>query len=274
MKKIDSSLKAVFHRGLLGSLVLVGSIAPAAATTLDVSTPGSDGYVQEAYFKYAPLSGTGSGAIDVFHRVQDNPIEEGFNSNSQFRDTQSQAKLIQKQDLLLETLTLPGSANTQWYSFLIDTGESGNNGKITLTKLEIYTSPTDTSASVGNSNPTSGLGTLVYSLDKQPDLTTDDDSTVTLGFTSGNGSGDSFFVLPASKLASAAATDFIYFYVEFQGNSPGTGEEIGFALVPGLPLIPEPSTYAAVGFVGLIVMWSSRRKLLAMLKRGTANAGV
>ena len=76
--------------GLLDFVLISVSLAvlacPVFAATLDITTTGSSGWLEGAFFlQFNPESATGTGAIDPFYRLQGNSsettIQKGYNTS-------------------------------------------------------------------------------------------------------------------------------------------------------------------------------------------------
>jgi hypothetical protein len=242
-------------------VVLLAALAlPAVgrASVVDLTTQDS-GTINDGLFYFSSKQPTGTGVIDPFLRVQNDPNEQGYNTsggtpfdekagpwthNIQFSDLQS-------------TLVTVNGAN--YYQLLLDVNEpGGSKSLISLDNLQFYTS------NVGSQTTTdlSQLGTLRWSLDGL------DDSYVLLDASrnSGSGSGDMYAYIPADAFNGVSNSDYIYMYCRFglqaaaDGTTEGGFEEWALAAVPEVSaLFPILSMVGAIAVTGLL-----RRRRVAL----------
>src|SRR5437773_3242391 len=141
------------------------AIASAHATVVDLINNDS-GTINNGQFYWTDKQPTGTGVIDPFLRVQNDPQEEGYNTSggTPFDDKAGiWTHDIQFSDLKTTTVTINGAS---YFSLLLDVNEpGGDKSVISLDKLQFYTSD------VGSKTTTdlSQLGTLRWSLDGAED---------------------------------------------------------------------------------------------------------
>ncbi|WP_210249440.1 SpaA isopeptide-forming pilin-related protein, partial [Bradyrhizobium stylosanthis] len=196
-------------------------------TTYDLTTSGSSATIGGVVFQTVDLAPTGTGIFNSFLVIQDNPTEEGFNTDF------SPLPLDDKQPshtnaLLLSSLQIVNVNGVDSYAFKLDANEpNSSSGIIDLTSLKIY------SATTGNVATLGALGTPLYDMDAGGDV------TVSLNAGSdapaGSGKGDLFVYIPVSKFAGASP--YVYLYSAFGGTAASNGgfEEWGATIGPNTP---------------------------------------
>ncbi|MEW6159414.1 MAG: PEP-CTERM sorting domain-containing protein [Verrucomicrobiota bacterium] len=262
MKKLQTHRAKSLWLAAAGSFCLALPITHAVQVDL---ASGDSGSVNGALFQWTAEQPTGTGFIDPFVRIQNNGVEQGYNTSGRPFAFDQKEPLNYTHDIQVSQLgagvTVDG---VDYYQFLLDINEpGGNKSLLSMDALQFYTSPTGskTTSDVGS------LGTLRYDLDMGAD------SWVLLDASrnSGSGSGDMFAFIPKSAFAGASADDFVYLYSKFGENVTAEGgAEAGFeewAVVAssggggGAGPIPEPSTYLLLGsFLTLAVFLKRRRQ--------------
>ena len=237
--------------------------ATAQATIVDLTTADS-GTANNALFYFSSKQPTGTGVIDPFLRVQNDPYEQGYNTSggTPFDDKAGPwTHDIQFSDLQTTQVMVNGTA---YYQLLLDVDEpGGNKSLISLDSLQFYTSSTGGKTTTDLSQ----LGTLRWSLDGG------EDSYIMLDASrnSGSGSGDMYAYIPASAFDGVSNSDFIYMYCRFgdqaaaDGTTEGGFEEWSLAASP----VPEVSSFLPiVGLIALVgVSTISRRRRFALALR-------
>jgi hypothetical protein len=245
------------------SLAAVVFASACPATVVDL-TQNDSGSINDALFYFSSKQPTGTGVIDPFLRVQNDPQEQGYNTSggTPFDDKAGiWTHDIQFSDLQTTKVTVNGTA---YYQLLLDVNEpSGNKSVISLDSLQFYTSDTGSKTTTDLSQ----LGTLRWSLDGK------EDSYVLLDASrnNGSGSGDMYAYIPASAFSGVSNSDFIYMYSRFgdqvsaDGTSEGGFEEWSLVASP-VPevgaLFPIISVIAAAGATSLL-----RRRRVALAAR-------
>src|SRR5438067_1293601 len=190
---------------------------------------------------------TVTGVIDPFLRVQQTPIEQGYNTSGSPLPFDDKAGAW-THDLRVSDVRGVEIGGTFYAAFLLDINESnaGASSLLTLDAVRIYTSPVASQTTTD----VSSLGTLRYDLGN---------NTVELdaALNHGSGSGDLLMYIPAAALAGAGSGDYLYLYCAFgvpHGSDAGFEEWANFGNVPA---VPAPGALVLAGIGGILVL---RRK--------------
>jgi hypothetical protein len=225
------------------SLALVLS-ATARATIVDLTT-GDSGTVNDALFYFSSKQPTGTGVIDPFLRVQNDPNEQGYNTSGgiPFDDKAGPwTHDVQFSDLKSTQVVVNGAS---YYQLLLDVDEpGGNKSLISLDSLQFFTSGTGGKTTTDLSQ----LGTLRWSLDGS------EDSYIMLDASrnSGSGSGDMYAYIPTSVFSGVANSDFIYMYCRFGDQAAADGTTEGGFEEWSLAASPVPEVSSLFPILGLI----------------------
>ncbi len=225
------------------------------APTLDLSTVGSSGYVNGAYFEQIDYGSSGTGVIDPFVRLGTNEaIERGYNTDGTLEfDTKSSPHT---HSLLLSNIAIVQIEGIDYREFLLDVGEPGNTAAtyLSLDTIEIYM------ANSGSLTGYPSLGTKVY------DLQSGGDAWVLLrDLNSGNGQADAYVYIPNSVFTGGT---HVYMYSEFGASEsslyPNSGSFEEWAVRLGGPVedVPAPGAFLLTVMGGNLVVWLRRRKLV------------
>jgi hypothetical protein len=248
--------------------VALAAAGAARAALVDLSTANASGTINGASFDQGDLQPAGTGFINSFVRIQNNGIEQGYNTSIR------PVAFDEKTDGNFTRFITYGEVPTvmvggvAYKQFFLDINQEHNvpNNLLSLDKLKIWTKQgqlTENSTNVGPDNATAtqtgasgstGFGTLRYNMDQGGD------NEVLLNATLSHGSGqsDMFLNVPVSFFGNTADSDFLTLYslfgVENQANA--TFEE--WAIQEATPLIPLPAA-AWMGIIGLGTVGVTRR---------------
>jgi hypothetical protein len=217
----------------------------AHATVVDLINNDS-GTITNSYgtaiFEFTQPQPTGTGVIQPFLRVQNDPTEQGYNTSgvtpaAPFDDKAGPwTHNLTFADLVTTAVTINGQ---NYFKLLVDINEPGGTKSfISLDQLQFYTS---TQGSLVTTD-ISTLGTLRYS------FSAGDQVLMDAARNHGSGSGDMYAYIPVSAFAGTAASDFVYMYCAFGSADASQGGFEEWALV--VNPIPEASTFFPI--IGLL----------------------
>lgn len=242
---------AISAIGLLG-------VKPAAAAILELDTPGSFGYLNDAFFQAVRTDDpAGTGKIDSFLRLQspgNSTNEQGYNTDARPLEFDENNSPQFTRSLLLSQVPIVNIGGLNYRQFILDVNEPNATNrnpdlpKITLDKLQIFL------GNAGNLTGFSNFGekaTKIFDLDVGANV----DSSVTL--TDGN-PGSGRFDLLVNILDSdfqKSTNPYVYLYSSFTGAEGGFEE---WAVQSPAAAIPTPALLP--GLVGLGVgIWRKRK---------------
>ena len=239
------------------AVLCVGDRRVQAAPTLDLTTVGSSGFVNGAWFEWAYASSTGTGVVDAFARIGTNKaVERGYNTDGAVEfDTKDDTHT---HSLLLSAVPVVEKGGVLYREFLLDINQAGGRkSKLSLDTIEIYL------ASAGNLTGYPALGTRIFGLDPAGA-----DAWILLdaSLNSGGGSGDMFAYIPHTLFTGG---DYVTLYSQF-GASEGSAypnndgyEEwaVRTGEVPPPPAVPAPGALLLTLVGSQVAAWWNRRGL-------------
>src|SRR5256885_5573252 len=258
--KNNRNMKIIRVSSLSTLLIAAASLllaTGARATVVDLIN-GDTGTITNSYgtaqFDFTQPQPTGTGVIQPFLRVQNDPNEQGYNTSggTPFDDKAGPwTHNLTFADLVTTAVTINGQ---NYFKLMVDINEPGGaKSTLSLDQLQFYTSASGSATTTNISS----LGTLRYS------FSPGDQGLLDAARNHGSGSGDMFAYIPVSAFAGTAATDFVYMYCMF-GNadmeSQGGFEEWTLVVNP----IPEASTiFPIIGLLAAVfsVQFVRRRQL-------------
>ncbi|PYK73313.1 MAG: hypothetical protein DME44_01620 [Verrucomicrobia bacterium] len=227
------------------SIVLIVAIiicTTAGATVVDLTGSNESGTINDAQFVFTTPQPTGTGVIQPFLRVENTPIEQGYN-------TSGGTPFDDKAGPWTHDLTFGDLQNTQvalggvsYFKLLLDVNEpGGSKSLISLDQLQLYTSTvgSQTTTNVGL------LGTLRYTFGSGDRVILDASRN------HGSGSGDMYAYIPASDFAGSKTSDFVYLYAHFGSTDASQAGFEEWALVNAAPIPEMNALFPIIGFFAL-----------------------
>ncbi len=238
------------HLALMGLASAMYGAGPARAAVIDLTSPMSSGVINGARFETSDFRAAGTGLIDPFVRLQHNDTEQGYNTSGRPVPFDELNALNFTHDLTLGGVGTRMFGGVNYYEFLLDINQvsSGDNGLLSLDRVQIYTSGvgSQTTATV------SSLGALRYDMDAGGD------NWVRLNYNlgSGSGQGDMRMLVPVADFAGDAPASFVYLYSAFGDNHRSNA---GFEEWAVHTPVPAPAS-ALAGLVGAAAIGLRRRR--------------
>ena len=185
-----------------------------SATTVDLTTRGSSGMINDAIFSQADPQPTGSGKIRSFVRIQGaaahSDVQQGYNTDArplQFDENNSPQFT---RSMSLANVPLVNVGGKLYREFLLDINQKSSQPLLSLDELRIYVGGApDLSGYDPATGKLAGLAPIY-------DMDAGGDSWVKLNYrlNSGSGSGDMLLYVP-NRLFAAAGGAYLYLYSKF-----------------------------------------------------------
>ena len=245
-------------RWLLASMLAASA---AHATTLDLTSAGAAGEINDAQFLQFTAGAGGSGNIDSFVRYQaaNQDVTQGYNTDGNFQFDEVAGNFTHS--ILKSEVPLVEYGGVEYREFVFDINESNNvnNSVLSLDEVQIYVSD------VGDlDDPDFPFGAAAAKLIYDMDALENSYVELDVGL-SGPGSGqlDMILLVPDGLFVDDFGTNpnlYLYSLVGEQGgawtNSDGF-EEWAFSTDGGI--IPEPGTGPLLG-LGMLGLWVQGRR--------------
>src|SRR5438874_4887698 len=225
------------------SIVLIVSIIICStvghATVVDLTESNLSGTINGAQFVFTTPQPTGTGVIQPFLRLENTPIEQGYNTSggTPFDDKAGPwTHDLTFGDLQNTEVTLGG---VSYFKLLLDGNEpGGERSLISLDQLQFYTSK------VGSQTTTnvSSLGTLRYTFGAGDNVILDASRN------HGSGSGDMYAYIPTSDFAGTKKNDFVYLYAHFGNTDASQSGFEEWALVNAAAIPEMDALFQIIGF--------------------------
>lgn len=230
----------------------VAAASASANLTLDLTTAGSSGWINGAYFLQIDNGSTGTGVINPFVRLQANGTQHGLNTdNNKPEYDEKTGKWTHS--LRVNDIPTVTSGGIEYFVFLLDINQS-NPTLLSLNAIQIYLSSTS-----GALTNISQLGAPVFDLD----VGTDGDGTVKMDYdlNPGSGYGDMFAYIPKGAITG---NPYLYLYSSFGVPDVANAGFEEWATFGGdispPPVVPAPAA-AGLVMVGLGLVGFMKRRL-------------
>jgi hypothetical protein len=236
-------------RGLCITVSTVLAVAASTHADLDLTTAGSSGYINGAFYQQVSPQTTGTGVIEPFLRIQNNGTEQGYNTDGAL-EFDTKAGLWTHSLLLSDVPIVTLSDGIAYRQFLLDINQNqgGTHELLSLNELKLYQSNSNTLTGYYNV----AFGPTIYDLDGAGDM------TITLNYllNPGSGAGDMFAYIPNSLFNGQT---YVYMYNNFgQPNESNDGFEEWAVLEGSTTIIPAPGA-SVLGLIGMAFVAVRRR---------------
>ena len=212
----------------------LGTVSRSAADILDLTTNGSQGFINGALFQQGSVQPAGTGVYNSFLRIQANGSEQGYNTNYrpvEFNElTDPHTHAIQVGDVPLVNIN-----GVLYRQFSLDINQSHGNDTslLSLDKLQVFL------GSAPDLHGYPNLGTKIYDLG---------DNYVKLLDLLSHGSGMSDMYLNIPDSAFSGSDQYVYLYSLFGLNNQSNDGYEEWATDTTLSAVPEPSSIVLLGF--------------------------
>ena len=199
-----------FQPRTLGVEHLENRLTPAV---VDLTTHGSSGWVNDAFFQQFDARPTGTGKIDSFLRVQGasskNVVQQGFNTSTRPLQFDENKSPNFTRDLLASGVPVVNIGGVNYREFLLDINQKSSQPYLSLDSLKVFVTDATTKAA-GFDVTTGTLGGAAPAFD----LDTGGDNWVKMDYrlNSGSGSGDVLVYIPDALFTGG---DFVTVYSKF-----------------------------------------------------------
>jgi len=185
---------------------------------LDLTTPGSSGFVNGALFQQSDAQPTGTGHIQSFLRIQGasahDEVQQGYNTDARPLQFDENKSPNFTRALRLSDLPVVNIGGVLYREFLLDINQKSSQPLLSLDQVQVF---------LGDSPTLSGYDPATGQLAGRPavyDLDAGGDNWVLLDYrlNSGSGSGDMLMYVPDALFAGAA---YVYLYSRFGEHFAG-----------------------------------------------------
>jgi hypothetical protein len=220
---------------------------------VDLTTPGSSGFVRGALYMSVDTEGVGDPVSSFLRFRTDLTSPQGYNSSARPLRFNEDDQGDYTRNLRVSELPMFNIGGVDYFEFLFNANEPDGQGvdRVSINQMNIYTGP------IGDkrTNSISSLGTLRYSLD----ATGDDNTIIVRDANSGENAMDARILVPVAMFGDASPDDYVYLFARIgdTATAQGSYEEFGVRVLP--VVIPLPSA-AGLGMAGLAGLAFRRRR--------------
>ena len=234
---------------LMSAIVTAASVvlqtSTAHANVVYLTTKGSSGQINDAWFVQTDPQPTGTGVIRPFVRIQSKGTEDGYNTDYRPVELDTKDQNQWTHSLKVTDVPIVTYNGGQYRQFLLDINEGGNDTlkQLSMDKVQVFL------GAAPDLHNFPSLGTLIYDMDASPD----NNSRVELDYrlNHGSGSGDMFLLVPLANFA-LSSNPYVYLYSSFgTPNKSDAGFEEWSTVGPAV--VPLPSAaWAGLSLMGLL----------------------
>jgi hypothetical protein len=201
--------------------LLEDRLTPSGTATVDLTTHGAIGTVNDAIFRQFDAQPTGTGVINSFVRLQSNKsaVQQGYNSDHRSVQFDENTSPQFTRSLSVDAVPTVDIGGVKYREFLLDINQKASQPLLSLDELRIY---------IGTTPDASGYNSTTHQLagmDAVYDLDAGGDNWIKLDarLNQGSGKGDMLAYLPDSLFTGGS---YIYLYSKFGVNdTPNAGFE-------------------------------------------------
>lgn len=259
----------MFKHCLIATAAVAAFGAAHARAGLDLSTPGSSGYLAGGLFQQGDVQPAGTGVFNTFLQIQAQDarqaIEQGYNTDYRPAQFDEKNDAPHNHSLLLTDVPLVSIGGVEYRQFLLDINQPKGGGAsdlLSLDSLQIFQS---NDAALHNFPTFDGEATQIFNLSAAG-------AAITLNASLSHGSGQSDMIANIPNALFNPSNPYVTLYSQFGVTLPAHGgfEEwgVGRANTPTVTTVPLPraATQGLIG-IGLAVA------LGAVLTRRSRRAG-
>lgn len=217
-----------------------------AHAALDLTAPGSSGYLAGGFFEQGDTQPAGTGVFNTFVQIQAHgskqTIEQGYNTDYRPAQFDEKNDAPHNHSLLLASVPLVNVGGVEYRQFLLDINEpKGQTANyLSLDNLQVF------QAAAGNLHD---YPTFDGEANKIFDLSTSE-TFIKLDAALSHGSGQSDMIADIPDSVFDKSQPYVYLYSQFGANIPANGGFEEWGVGPATTAVPLPRA-ASQGLIGL-----------------------